>query len=131
MVKVMKSFAILTISKLWSCLRWTIASPAYFGRKIFEALLMLATPPPPPPRRQHFQETFLLLGQHSRKCWSKHDDTKCRCLHDVPEWPFINLAQYFINDKPPLSIGNSSYRLNFDVGKKNKIHHPAQLERAC
>jgi hypothetical protein len=22
-----------------------------------------------------------------------------------------------------LSMGNSSYRVNFDVGKKNKIHH--------
>jgi hypothetical protein len=40
-----------------------IASFAYFGQ------------PTPPPRPQHFWETFLQLGQISRKSWSKYDDT--------------------------------------------------------
>jgi hypothetical protein len=67
MVKVMKSFAILTISKLCHVCAETIASLAYFGRKIFEARCNIfgkhfyylvkilgkvgenmTTPPPPP-----------------------------------------------------------------------------------
>jgi hypothetical protein len=31
--------------------------------------------PTPPPCPQHFRETFLRLGQNSRKSWSKYDDT--------------------------------------------------------
>ena len=70
MVKVMKSFEILTISKLWSSVyAETIASLAYFGRKIFEALLMLVlkiflTTPPP-------STTF---SGNISTTWSKHDD---------------------------------------------------------
>ena len=30
-----------------------------------------------------------------------------------------------------LTMDDSNYWLNFDIGKKNKIHHLVQLERAC
>jgi hypothetical protein len=62
MVKVMKSFAILTISKLWSCLRGNNCKPCLFWSK---NILRFAYVSPEnflttPPRQQQFRETFLL-----------------------------------------------------------------------
>jgi hypothetical protein len=86
MVKVMKSFAILTISKLWSCLRWNNCKPCLFWSKNIWSFAYVSSENFS--RWQHFRETFLLLGQNFRKSWSKHDDTtpspQCWCLHDVP-----------------------------------------------
>jgi hypothetical protein len=57
----------ISITKLWLCLRWpNNCKPCLFWSKNIWSFA-------PSPRGQHIRETFLLLGQNSRKCWSKHD----------------------------------------------------------
>ena len=84
MVRNFKAFVMFAVKN--------IGSFAYLGRKMLNMLILVRkiffeyvyvrpenffdlTPPPPPPHRQHVREKFVGLGQNSRKCWSKHDDT--------------------------------------------------------
>jgi hypothetical protein len=102
MVKIMKSFAILTLSKLWSCLRGNNCKPCLFWSKnIWSfAYVSLGNFLTTPPRRQHFRETFLLPGQNFRKRWSKYDDPppQCWCLRDVPDYmQRRNCSTHFID----------------------------------
>jgi hypothetical protein len=48
-------------------------------------------------------------------------------LIELPSMRAIKLMRAIVNESPgnfhELSIDDSSYRLNFDFSKKNKIHH--------
>jgi hypothetical protein len=72
----MKLFAILKISKLWSCLRGNNCKPCLFWSTNIWSFAYVSKENflTTPPRRQHFRKTFLLFGQNFRKSWSKHDN---------------------------------------------------------
>jgi hypothetical protein len=92
MVKVMKSFAILTISKLWSCSRGKNCRPCLFWSKNIWGFAYVSPENflTTPPRQQHFRETFLLylvkiLGKVGQNMTTP-PPPQCWCHHDVPDY---------------------------------------------